>query len=143
MGQNVFLLEISSFILNPVVVNVISGALPWVEIVLGVCLLAGVLTQIVSGVSILLIASFIFHNSWMISQGLGYEPCSCLGVFEKLFGGKLSTTGSLYIDIGLLILALAVYFGYQGKLLNMRPWFLKRDKTANVSSDDSQDMDNG
>ncbi|MFC1872038.1 DoxX family protein [Chloroflexota bacterium] len=137
LGQNAFLLEVSALFNSPALVAFVTSVLPWVEIVLGVCLLAGVLTQIVSGVSILLIASFIFHNSWMIAKGWGYEPCGCLGVFDKLFGGELSTIGSLYIDVVLFILALAVYFGYQGGLFNLRPWFWKSQ--ANAPADDGPD----
>jgi hypothetical protein len=29
------------------------------------------------------------------------------------------------VDIGLLVLALAVYFSYPGRLSNVRPWFLR------------------
>ena len=97
-------------------------------------MLIGIIPQITSGISAILIATFIFHNSWLISQGFGYEPCGCLGVLDRVLGGKLSTTGALYIDIGLFILALAVYFFYPGKLLNIRPWLVKRGKTDNGSS---------
>jgi len=125
MGQSAFLLAISTtYILGFEVSNLIATWLPWVELVLGLCLLVGIFPQIVSGISTLLVAAFIMHNGWMIGQGLGYEPCGCLGIFDKLFQGKLSTTGSLYVDIGLVVLALAVYFCYPGRLLNTRPWFM-------------------
>jgi len=29
------------------------------------------------------------------------------------------------VDVGLIVLALAVYFCYPGRLLNTRPWFLR------------------
>ncbi len=133
-GQSAFLLNVQAISFLPPVFTIIIGYwLPWVEMVLGLLLIAGVVTQVVALVSTVLIAAFIFHNSWMISQGLGNEPCACLGILDRVLGGDLSTTGALYIDIGLLILAVAVYFGYQGKLFNVRPWFLRRGRMANDS----------
>jgi len=125
MGESAFLLTVSTYILGFEVSNFIATWLPWLELVLGLCLLVGIFPQIVSGISTLLVAAFVMHNGWMIGQGLGYEPCGCLGVFDKLFQGKLSTTGSLYIDIALIVLALGVYFCYPGGVLNTRPWFFR------------------
>jgi uncharacterized membrane protein YphA (DoxX/SURF4 family) len=125
LGHSAFLLSVSTYILGVEVSHFITAWLPWLELVVGLCLLVGIIPQIASGISVLLVAAFILHNSWMIIHGLGYEPCGCLGVFERLFGGEMSTMTSLYVDIGLLVLALAVYFCYPGRLLNVRPWFFR------------------
>lgn len=125
-SQSAFLLELNSRLESPELAGLIAAWLPWVEIVVGLCLLGGIAVQIASGAAATLATVFIFHNSWMISQGYGYKPCSCLGIFEQLVQGKLSTVGSLYIDIVMLLLTLAVYFCYQGRLFNLRPWFLKK-----------------
>jgi uncharacterized membrane protein YphA (DoxX/SURF4 family) len=125
MGHSAFLLAVSTYILGFEISNFITTWLPWLELVLGACLLVGIIPQIAAGVTALLVAAFIMHNGWMIAHGLGYEPCGCLGVLDQVFGGKLSTIGSLYVDIGLIILALAVYFSYPGRLSNVRPWFLR------------------
>jgi uncharacterized membrane protein YphA (DoxX/SURF4 family) len=130
VGQNAFLLSVSTSVLNQQAADFISALLPWGELLLGALLAAFIMPQIVAGVSALLIGAFIFHNSWMIANGMGYHPCGCLGVFDKVFQGKLSTTGSLYIDIGMLVLALFIYFGYPGKLIEFRPWFLRWRKKA-------------
>jgi uncharacterized membrane protein YphA (DoxX/SURF4 family) len=126
MGQSAFLLNVSELALKPDLVNFITTTLPWVELALGLALAVGFVPQLAGGISAVLVAAFIFHNSWMIASGFGYESCGCLGVLDKLFDGKLSTISSLYVDIGLLLLALTVYFAYPGKLLNLRPWFLRR-----------------
>ncbi len=106
--------------------SAIERGLPWVELILGVFLLIGVCTLFMASFSYLLIACFVFYNSWMISSGLGYKPCGCFGIVEKLFQGKLSTLDSLYIDMGLFFLAgLIIYFHRSEKFFNLKPWFIK------------------
>ena len=138
MGQSAFLLTLSgSYVISKEALVLLADWLPWVELVLGVCLLVGIFPQIAAGISTLLIAAFIMHNGWMIANGFGHEPCGCLGVLEGLFTGELSTMGSLYVDIVLVILALAVYFSYPGRLLNVRPWFMRwREIVAGPSKED-------
>lgn len=123
MGQSAFLLTLSTWLVSENIAVWVASWLPWVELVLGLCLLVGIFPQIAGGISTLLIAAFIMHNSWMIANGLGYEPCYCLGILDRIMG-EMSTITSLYVDIGLVVLALAVYFCYPGRLLNVRPWFM-------------------
>ena len=130
LGEGAFLLQISTLVINPAYASAIAAVLPWVEIILGLSLLTGIVPKIAAGFSSLLVVAFIFYNGWLISKGFGLEPCGCLGIVERLLGNQLSTTQSLYIDIGLLVLALAVFFCYPGKLLNIRPWLWKRDRTV-------------
>ena len=73
----------------------------------------------------------------MIAHGFGDEPCPCLGVLEQVFQGKLAMIGSLYIDIGLFILVLIIYFGYQGNFFNVRPWFLTRAEQQMPKQDEA------
>jgi len=72
-GQFLLNLE-SSKIIPSALAHAISTCLPWVEIVLGVALIAGVMVQVVALISTLLAAAFIFHNSWLIAHGMGYKP---------------------------------------------------------------------
>jgi uncharacterized membrane protein YphA (DoxX/SURF4 family) len=125
IGQSAFLLSLSTYILSEQLAVWVATWLPWLELALGLCLLVGIVPQIAAGISVLLVAAFAMHNGWMIANGFGYEPCSCLGVFERIFGGNMSTITSLYVDIGMMVVALAVYFCYPGRLLNVRPWFLR------------------
>ena len=131
LGQSAFLLSIeSAAFVPPSVAIIIADWLPWVELILGACLIIGIATQLVALFSVVLIAAFVFHNSWMIGHGLRNEPCHCLGVFEQVFQGQLSTIGALYVDIGLFILALVIYFCYRGSFFDVRPWFLRRGRVA-------------
>lgn len=126
LGQNTLLINILLFPrVNPGLATIASHGLPWVELILGVFLVMGICAQLAASFSFVLIAAFIYYNSWMIFIGMGYKPCGCLGILEKLFLGTLSNLDSLYIDIGLFMLALIIYFCYSGNFFNMRPWFIK------------------
>ena len=127
LGQNALLANTLPLLgMTPGLANIIAHGVPWVELILGILLVTGICAKLAVSLSFVFIAAFIFYNSWMITHGLGYEPCGCFGIFEKLFLGELSTIDSLYIDIGLFILALIIFFSYSGNFLNMRPWFIKR-----------------
>ena len=127
LGEGAFLLNILSLPLIPQrLATTIVECLPWVELILGVCLIIGIAIQFVALLSTVLIAIFISYNAWMVAHGFGYKPCGCLGILDRVFLGQLSTTNSLYIDIGLIILALIIYFCYQGNFFDVRPWFLRR-----------------
>jgi uncharacterized membrane protein YphA (DoxX/SURF4 family) len=125
LGQNAFLLELSTYLISEQLAAWLATWLPWLELVVGLCLLVGLLPQIAAGVAVLLVAAFILHNGFMIANGFGYHPCHCLGVLDRVLGGELSTVGSLYVDIVMFLLGLAVYFSYPGRLLNTRPWFFR------------------
>jgi uncharacterized membrane protein YphA (DoxX/SURF4 family) len=127
LGHSALLLSMSTLTFFPdwlefLIVNV----LPWGELLMGILLLAGILTQLVSFVSCILVACFIFQNSWMIMHGFSNEPCSCFGILDRVFLGKLSTLNALYIDVFMLVMAILIYLAYQGKLVNWRPWYLRR-----------------
>ena len=124
LGQGAFLLQISeTYKVGGALSEWLAVGLPWVEIGLGVVLLVGIVPQIAGGVATLLAGAFTMHNGWLIANGFGSEPCECLGVLDRIIG-DMSTTASLYVDIGLVVLALAIYFCYPGRLLNTRPWLV-------------------
>jgi uncharacterized membrane protein YphA (DoxX/SURF4 family) len=126
LGHGAFLLSLNSNSIVPgPLVSAVGNLLPWIEIVVGLALVAGVLTQIAALIACLMAVAFIFQNAMMISHGLGYQPCSCFGILETVFGGILSTRNALYTDIGMMVLAVAIYFLTQGRLLDFRPRFFK------------------
>ena len=99
--------------------------LPRIELIIGLLLISGVATKLVATFSSVLIIGFIAANSWLISHGLGFEPCDCFGGEEIIAQAELTVRGSLYMDIGMLALVLATLFGYPGKFLLTRPWYLR------------------
>ncbi len=116
--------------LTPVLADTISACLPPIELIVGLLLIFGIATKLIAVFYSVLIAAFIANNSYLLSRGLGYEPCECFGILEIVLGGKLSTTGALYLDIGMLALALIILFWYRSNFLNIYPWFSGRGKIA-------------
>ena len=112
--------------LTPAVTDTAFELLPYLEIIIGLLLIIGVVPRLAGVVSILLIAGFITNNAWVLGQGRGYEPCSCFGVLDRIVGLRISTTHSLYLDIVMLALAFITIFGLQGRIVNVRPRFLPR-----------------
>ena len=116
--------------LTPLLAHLVSRWLPAIEVALGSLLIIGIAAKIMTSFSALLIVGFIAHNSWGIYQGLGYEPCGCLGILDRFLQGKFSTINALYMDIGMLALVLIILLCYPGKFFAIHPWFLRRGKIA-------------
>ena len=134
LGHSAFLIELNATgFLPPWFAGVAANWLPLAEIVIGLALLSGTFTQLAAMLSTLLFAAFGFNNIWAIAHGLGYQSCSCFGIFEKIFQGKLSTTNALYVDIGMFVLALVVYFAWPGKFTNIRPWYFRKKMGTSVT----------
>ena len=102
--------------------------LPYIELVVGLLLICGIAAKLMAILSSVLIAGFITNNTWMVSRGLGYEPCGCLGIMERILHIELSSVGSLYLDIAMLALVLIILSCYQSNFLNLYPWFLGRSR---------------
>ena len=109
---------------------VIARWVPWVELVLGSLLIIGIAAKLMASLSAALIVVFIANNSWMISLGLGNEPCGCFGWFEHLSLLQFSTIEALYLDVGLLVLVSIILLFYPRSLFTIHPWFLVRGKIA-------------
>ena len=110
--------------LTPAFFKAIFTWLPRIELIVGLLLITGIAAKLMAAFSSVLIAAFIANNSWLLSQGLGYEPCSgCFGMLERITQSRLSTVGALYVDIGMLVFVLIILFCYPGNFLTTRPWF--------------------
>jgi len=100
--------------------------LPYLEIVIGLLLIIGVLPKLIAVIAAVLSAGFITDKVWLLSQGLGYEPCTCFGVLDRILGLELSTTGSLYLDVIMLALVVIVLFCHKSSFFNIYPQFIAR-----------------
>jgi len=126
-GQAEFIDALLGSFWTPALAYFIGYCVPWVEVVLGVCLLLGVFPRIAAGLCLPLIIGFIVSNSWALGQGIEQFPecATCFGVLERLFGA-ISPLQALYLDIVLFCLALVILLFYPGGFLGFRPWFIKR-----------------
>jgi len=116
--------------LAPAFAGAVFSWLPYIEIVLGLLLITGIAARLIAVFTSVLITGFIINNGWLLSQGMGYEPCDCLGIVEKIIGVELSTQGALYLDAGMLALVLIILFYFQSSFFNASPWFLVRRRIA-------------
>jgi uncharacterized membrane protein YphA (DoxX/SURF4 family) len=87
------------------VVPTIGHLLPLVEIVVGVCLVLGLLTRLSAVLSALLFLAFIFGISWAWAQGLSIE-CGCFGGGGTKINAAAQYKWDILRDVGLLLLAL-------------------------------------
>jgi len=101
--------------------------LPYVEIIIGVLLITGVIARLTASLALVLTLGLIASNSIMLVQGLGDKPCGCFGEAERWVQLRLSIAGALYIDAVMLILGFMVLLFYQSRFFNINPWFLRRD----------------
>jgi len=78
------------------------SALPYIEIVVGSCLILGLFTKLFSAISIPIIASFIVGNLMALSYDAG---CGCFGVIIEI-----NHKWALVIDALLFIGAVVIFF---------------------------------
>lgn len=87
------------------VATVIGAALPFVELALGVLLLAGLATRISAGVSAALLVVFIAGIASAWARGLAID-CGCFGSGGQLAAGQTpSYLPEILRDLGFLVLA--------------------------------------
>ena len=136
-GQTEFLDRfIPDFIMTPEFARFIGMVfIPWIlpigEILIGLGLIIGIWPRVIAILVGLLSLGFMANNSYMISIGLDkYPTCECFGIWEQWFGG-LTPMQSMYIDIGLFILALVIITLHPGPFFSHHFWFnriFNRDK---------------
>lgn len=105
--------------------KMVSYSVPIVEVIVGGLLILGFYPRLIAVFSLLLSGAFIANNAWLLSLGLKCPKCPhCFGKLEELFG-TLTTWQALYIDIVLVLLAVAVLVFSPGGFFTSRFWFLK------------------
>jgi len=119
---------VETSILPSKLVCLIALWLPWLELILGLCLITGFSVKFVASASSLFVIGFIFHNTWIIEKGFELDTCGCLGILEQEMQVTLSAEAARYMDIGMLVLILIILLCYSGKFFNLRPWFLAKHK---------------
>jgi uncharacterized membrane protein YphA (DoxX/SURF4 family) len=102
----IFALSIDSYqVLPPWAVFAVARTLPWLELVIGVLLLAGVFTLWVSAASTALLGAFFALMVYEYGKGAGID-CGCFGLGEAMSPLTLLRDGSLLaLSGGLAVLA--------------------------------------
>ncbi len=97
--------------------------LPLIETLLGIFLIIGFVPRLMATITLPLSAAFLANNAWTIAQGANKFPdCACFGIWEEIFG-VLTPFQSMFIDIGLIILAIVIIVVYPGRYFASRPSF--------------------
>lgn len=91
-------------LLPEAVVPTVGHALPVVELVVGACLLLGLLTRGAAVVTFVLLAAFVFGISWAWAKGLQIE-CGCFGGGGTKAGASDKYPGEIARDLGLAALS--------------------------------------
>ncbi len=99
-------------------------ALPWIEVVLGFCLILGLFTRFFSVVGVIITASFIGGNALSLSY-LVSEACACFGDLVVL-----SHKGALAID-GLLIAGTVLIFFQRKRFMALDSQLTRLFKRSN------------
>jgi uncharacterized membrane protein YphA (DoxX/SURF4 family) len=84
--------------------SVVAGALPFLELVLGVLLLAGLGTRIAAIVSAVVLVAFIGAVAQSWARGLSID-CGCFGGGGQVAPGQTQYPQEIARDIGFLLLA--------------------------------------
>jgi uncharacterized membrane protein YphA (DoxX/SURF4 family) len=85
-------------------VEVVAALLPWVELALGVLLLAGVGTRLVAALSAALLLVFIAGVAQAWARGLSID-CGCFGGGGAVEPGETTYVQELVRDVGFLLMA--------------------------------------
>jgi uncharacterized membrane protein YphA (DoxX/SURF4 family) len=96
----------------------IPWILPIAEIIIGAALIIGIWPRIFAFIFIPLVFGFMANNSYAIASGMEKFPeCECFGVF-----GFLTPIQSMYIDIGMFILAVLIIVIHPGGFFAHQFW---------------------
>ncbi len=105
--------SITQYHISPVQLNNLAALIiPWLEFVVGVCLLFGVFIQGSSSLTIILLLWFIFILSQALFRGISID-CGCFNLGESSESVKLRADmiNRIIQDILLLFLAFLVKYG--------------------------------
>ncbi|MGD9526457.1 MAG: MauE/DoxX family redox-associated membrane protein [Dehalococcoidia bacterium] len=91
-------------VLPPVGVEIVAALLPWVEIALGLLLLAGLGTRLVAVLSGLLVLAFMAGVAQAWVRGLTID-CGCFGGGGQVAPGETKYVQELLRDTGFLLMA--------------------------------------
>ncbi|MCX6004199.1 MAG: DoxX family membrane protein [Chloroflexi bacterium] len=127
-GQTEFLDRfIPDFLLTPDFAYFIGTYfIPWIlpiaEFILGMLLILGIMPRLMAILFLPLVLGFMANNSYMIMTGLKeYPDCGCFGIWERILG-PVSPLQSMYMDIGMFILAVIIIVVHPAPFFSHQFW---------------------
>ena len=93
--------------------NLMALALPWLELIAGICLIAGIMVDGATIMVILMNIVFIFAISQALARGISIE-CGCFSVTTE--GGGNIGIQTILRDIGYLVLAAVIWYRQEKQL---------------------------
>jgi uncharacterized membrane protein YphA (DoxX/SURF4 family) len=115
------------------VASVLAGALPFLELALGVLLLVGLGTRLVAIVSVVVLVAFIGAVAQSWARGLTID-CGCFGGGGQVAPGQTQYPQEIARDIGFLVLAAWLIARPRG-LASLDEWLTRRapeDETVDM-----------
>lgn len=91
-------------VLPKLAVTLVAGVLPWLEIVIGLLLLAGIATRAVATASAVLLLGFMVGVTQAWARGLSID-CGCFGGGGAVDPGQTTYGRELLRDAGFLLMA--------------------------------------
>jgi uncharacterized membrane protein YphA (DoxX/SURF4 family) len=91
--------------MGPLPANIVAVTLPWVELVAGLALVAGVWRREAAGLAAFMLVVFLGAVSWALLHGIDIENCGC---FTVTGAGRGAGIKLVLQDLGLLAMAIAV-----------------------------------
>ena len=119
---NALIGEIDQYkILPPVLGSLYGHVLPYLEIIIGMLLVLGIVLRITAGIASLMLISFTASKIAALAMHLNIQTCNCFGLARPLLSNE-----SLALDIVMLLLAAQIIV-FRSELLSI-PWPGKRQK---------------
>jgi len=101
----------------------IPWILPIAELTMGILLVTGIWPRVMAILFLPLVFGFMANNSYMIMEGLTEFPdCGCFGIWERLLG-SVTPLQSMYIDIGMFMLAVIIIIVHPAPFFSHQFWF--------------------
>ena len=99
------------------------AALPYIEIVIGLLLISGLMVKFAAACAAALITIFLASTLYLVSTGHGLDLCGCFGM-----AGRLNYIGAFGIDVAMVLMVTVILICQRGSYFNMTPWFLDETK---------------
>ena len=100
------------------------AALPYIEIVIGLLLVSGLMVKFATASAAVLIIMFASSSLYLVSIGKGFDLCGCFGM-----AGRLNYISALGLDVIMAGMVAIIFICQRGGYFNMTPWYLENNQS--------------